>query len=45
LYKSIENLGSKIIAYDTGHPWLAYWSLHSLDILGALDESENDAKA
>lgn len=33
LYSKLLNLGSEVFYYDTGHPWLVYWTIHPLILL------------
>ena len=37
LSSAIDSLPAGFAALDAAQPWLAYWSLHALDLLGALD--------
>ncbi|KAI8916556.1 terpenoid cyclases/protein prenyltransferase alpha-alpha toroid [Powellomyces hirtus] len=34
LYKGLEGLGPWFVSLDASRPWLVYWILHSLDLLG-----------
>lgn len=33
IYSKLISLGREVFYYDTGHPWLVYWSIHPLILL------------
>lgn len=33
IYSKLLSLGREVFYYDTGHPWLVYWSIHPLILL------------
>ncbi|CAK9161338.1 unnamed protein product [Ilex paraguariensis] len=45
LTKGLRNLGSKFAVLDANRPWLCYWIIHSIALLGESVEAEveNDA--
>ncbi|KAA8492234.1 Protein farnesyltransferase subunit beta [Porphyridium purpureum] len=36
-------LSADYVALDASQPWLCYWILHALNLLGQLDETENES--
>jgi len=34
----LEKLGGGYVSLDASRPWIAYWCLHSLDLLDAVPE-------
>lgn len=44
LKSSLTHLGGSYQCLDAGRPWLCYWILHSLDLLGNELESQDISK-
>ena len=38
-----EPLSKGFVSLDASHPWMVYWCLHSLDLLGYFDEDSRNA--
>lgn len=37
-----DPLSRGFVSLDASHPWMVYWCLHSLDLLGYFDEDDDD---
>uniref|UniRef100_A0A0G4I558 Protein farnesyltransferase subunit beta n=1 Tax=Chromera velia CCMP2878 TaxID=1169474 RepID=A0A0G4I558_9ALVE len=40
LSKALEGLPEKLVSLDASRPWLSFWSLHALELLGGLGDKE-----
>jgi hypothetical protein len=40
-----DPLSKGFVSLDASHPWMVYWCLHSLDLLGYFDDNDDDHRS